>query len=150
MNTVKEAIYTKDLHILITPELDEFLESLNGGKGHHIRKMIVAYQGKFSKDLADIETRLAELEPEYLALKKRREEILQEKTRQEAENRSKDKRVDEAHKKLLELLKNHHNRMDLMPAKSFKLYSDFCEGDPSPETLKAWLEGEAKRQGIIK
>ena len=142
--------YTKDLHILLTPDEYDHVKELNGGIGHHIRRMIEAHRGKYNKDFADIEKRLAEIEPEYLALKKRREEILQEKAQQEVENRLKDKRVEEAHKKLLELLKNNENRMDLLAAKYFKLYSDYCGGDPSPDAMRTWLEEEAKRLGIIK
>lgn len=136
--------------MLITPDLDAFLEGLNGGKGHHIRKMIEAYQGKYSKDLSDIDKRLAELEPEYLALKKRKEEILKEQAVRESENRNKDKRVEEAHVKLLDLLAKSHNRLDKLPMSYFRVYSDFCGGDPSPETFKVWLEEEAKRKGLIK
>ena len=139
------------MHFLCSDEHHQFIQQeLNGGLGFHLRKMIDAYMGKYNKDFAEIEKRLAEIEPEYLSLKKRKEELLKEKAEREVEMRTNDRRVEEAHQKLLELLKNSHNRLDLMPANYFKVYSDFCGGNPSQEALKVWLETEARSKGIIK
>ena len=149
-DTAKVKKYSQHLHILLDMDEYEFVKDLNGGIGHHIRKMIDAHRGKYNKDFAEIEKRIAEIEPEYFALKKRRDEILKEKADQEAHNRSKDRQIEDAQKKLLEIFKGHHNRFDLMPSKSYKLYSDFCGGDPSPEAMRTWLENEARKLGLIK
>lgn len=135
--------YTKDLHVLIAPEEHEFVSKLNGGIGHHIRQMIRAHMGKYDADLAELETRFAEIEPEYLSLKKRIDEMKKEKKRLQDAQMAADQRVEEAHKKLVELFKSHHSQIELIPKNYFKVYADFC-GQPV-ETLMAWLEEEVKK-----
>jgi hypothetical protein len=143
--------FTKELHVLVTPDHYEALKGLNGESiAHHIRRSIDALMGNYNKDLSEMEKRLLEIEPEYLALKKGIEEILKKKAVREAESRVIDKRVEESHVKLIELLKTYHNQVDKIPMSYFKVYSDFCGGVKSPQAFKYWLEEEGKRLGLIK
>ncbi|MDD3813236.1 MAG: hypothetical protein PHZ02_01210 [Desulfocapsaceae bacterium] len=148
MNTVREARFTEEAHIKLDPDQREFLKNQPDGMSNIIRRMVNAYMNKYDKDLAEIEIRLVEIEPEYLALKKKKEELLKERAVREAENRAKDKRVEDAHIKLLELFKNNYNRLDKIPNSYYKVYSDIC--GVSIDELKSWLEEEVKKKGLIK
>lgn len=134
--------YDKHLHVLVTKGMHEFVKNdLNGGMGHHIRQMILAYMGNFDKDLADLKKRFATVEPEYLSLKKRIEESEAEKKRVEDEMRTKEKLIEAAHEKLLAELKQAHNRVEDVPRPIIKFWSDKC--GESVDDLKAWLKEQA-------
>ncbi len=138
--------FTRDLHALLTDEQYEFLTQLNGGIGHHVRQMIDASMGKYDKDLATLQTRLAAVEPEYFALKKRIEELKEAKKREEDEMMDKDRRVEDAHNKLLEMCKkSYHSRVDLVPKNYFKVYADMS--GETVAVLKDWLEKEIAKSG---
>lgn len=70
----KQPKFTKDLHILVTEEQYNFLKN-QGDMGRYVRRMIDSCMGKH--DLAKIEKRIAEIEPEYFLLKKRRDEMIE-------------------------------------------------------------------------
>ncbi len=135
--------YDKHLHVLVTKGMHDFVKNyLNGGMGHHIRQMILAYMGNFDKDLADLKKRFVVVEPEYLSLKKRIEELEVEKKRLEDERRIKEKLVEEAHQTLLAKLIDVHNRVEDVPRPVLKFWSDKC--GESVDTLKAWLKEQAQ------
>lgn len=139
----KLARFDTHLHILITKDMHEFVKNdLNGGIGHHIRNMIKAYMGHYDKEEAEVRKELAEIEPKYLSLKKRLAEIETEKKRIEDEERTKEKRIEEAHEKLLVALKERHNRFVDVPPSVFKFYSDRC--GLSVDELREWLKEQAK------
>lgn len=134
--------YTKHMHILVTETMHDFVKNdLNGGMGHHIRQMILAYMGNFDKDLADLKKRFAVVEPEYLSLKKRIEESEAEKKRVEDERRTKEKLIEDAHQTLLAELIRVHNRVEDVPRPALKFWSDKC--GESVDALKAWLKEQA-------
>lgn len=134
--------YDKHLHVLVTKGMHEFVKNdLNGGMGHHIRQMILAYMGNFDKDLADLKKRFAVVEPEYISLKKRIEESEAEKMRIEDEIRTKEKLIEDAHQKLLVELKQVHNRVEDVPRPIIKFWSDKC--GESVDDLKAYLKEQA-------
>ncbi|MDP3352351.1 MAG: hypothetical protein Q8S44_01245 [Flavobacteriaceae bacterium] len=136
----KERHFSADMHILVRPDQYEFVRSLNGGIGHHVRSFIDVQMGKHDKDLAEVNKQFAVIEPQYLALK-RMKEVLEEKKRQEmTATMEKEKSIEFAHMKLLESYKGHYKRIDLMPENVFKFYSDQC-GLPA-DTLKEWLRRE--------
>jgi len=122
--------------------LEHVKNDLNGGIGHHIRQMILASMRCFDKEEAELRKELALLEPRYLSIKKRLAEIEAEKKRLEDEKRAKEKRIEEAHEKLLLELKEQHNRVADIPASVFKFYSDRC--GLSVEQLREWLKEQAK------
>lgn len=137
--------YTKHMHILVTEAMHNFVKNdLNGGIGHHIRQMILAYMGNFDKDLAELKKRFAVVEPEYLSLKKRIEEAEAEKKRIEDEKAAKEKRIEDARAKLLVSLKERHYRVEDVPLSVLRFYSDQC--GLSVSDLKAWLAEEAKKK----
>lgn len=139
-----ELRYSVDLHILVSPDQKEHMAKRNLSMGRMVRQMIDADMGKFDHDLAKLEERLAVVEPEYNTLKKRIEEIRLEKKRVEEERMAMDKRVEDAHVKLLELAKSQRNRVDLISKKYIKIYADMC-GQTVDEML-AWLENEVKKK----
>ncbi len=132
--------YVADLHILLRPDQYDFVCSLNGVIAHHIRSFIDVQMGKHDKDLAEITQQLAVIEPQYLALKKRKEELEEKKRMEMSEAMEKQKNIDFAHMKLLENLKKNYNRIELIPGNIFKFYSDQC-GEPA-DKLKEWLTQE--------
>lgn len=142
----KEKRYSANLHILLRTDQYEFVSSLNGGIGHHVRSFIDVQMGKHDKDLADVNKQLAVIEPQYLALKKRKED-LEEKKRQDMQaTMQKEKSIEFAHMKVLEALKNSYNQMDLMSESIWKFYSEQC--GQSVDQLKAWAREEMLKKGI--
>lgn len=136
--------YTERVHILVTTEQKKHLEKVHKSQGFTLRQLIDAHMGKFDHDLAKLEERFSIVEPEYLALKKRIEEIRTEQKRLHDEKMAKDRLVEDAHAKLLGLAKTEHNRVDLISKKTFKFYADIC--GQTPEELQAWLENELKKK----
>jgi len=130
-------------------EIKKYLSNLMGGFAWHVRRATEVYVASMmgNQELLELREEVAAEEPKIYAKKKRIEEIEKIQKLQEDEKKSKNKRIDDAHSKLLEILKTNHNRIDLMQHRTYKLYSDFCGGDPSPEAMKTWLEEEVKRQG---
>ncbi len=134
--------YTKHMHILVTETMHDFVKNdLNGGMGHHIRQMILAYMGNFDKEEAEIKKELAVLEPKYLSLKKKLAEIETEKMRLDDERRTKEKLIEDAHQKLLAELIQAHNRVEDVSRPIIKFWSDKC--GESVDALKAWLKEQA-------
>lgn len=142
----KEIRYSADLHVLLRPDQYDFVRSLNGGIGYHVRSFIDVQMGKHDKDLAEVNKQLAVIEPQYLALKKMKED-LEEKKRQDMQaTMQKEKSIEFAHTKILEALKNSYNQMDLMSESIWKFYSDQC--GQSVDELKAWAREEMLKKGI--
>lgn len=141
----KEKHYNADLHVLLRPDQYEFVRSLNGGIGHHVRSFIDVQMGKHDKDLAEVNKQLSVIEPQYLALKKRKEELEEKKKLEMTAAMEKQKSIEIAHMKLLEVLKSNYNRIDLIPENIFRLYSDQC-GEPV-EQLKEFLRQEMANKG---
>ena len=130
------------MHILVTETMHDFVKNdLNGGMGHHIRQMILAYMGNFNKEEAQIRKELAVLEPKYLSLKKKLAEIETDKKRIEDERRTKEKLIEEAHQTLLAELIRVHNHVEDVPRPALKFWSDKC--GESVDTLRAWLKEQA-------
>lgn len=142
----KERIFKVNMHILVRPDQYDFVRSLNGGIGHHLRGFIDAQMGKHDKDLVEVNKQLAVIEPQYLALKKMKEELEEKKRMEMMATMEKEKSIEFAHMKLLESFKTNYTRIDLMPANVFKFYSDQC-GEPV-EKLKEWLMQEIANKGI--
>ena len=142
----KEKIYTADLHVLVRSDQYEFVRSLNGGLGHHVRSFIDVQMGKHDKDLVEVNKQLAVIEPQYLALKKRKEDLEEKKRMEMTATMEKEKSIEFAHMRLLEALKTNYNRIDYMPESVFKFYSDQC--GESVDQLKEWLKHEIANKGI--
>lgn len=136
--------YSERVHFLCTPEQKEHLKKIKKSQGLTLRTFIDAHMGKFDHDLVKLEERMAVLEPEYLAVKKRIEEIRLEKKRMEDEELAKDKQVEIAHEKLLGVAKSHRNRVDLVSRSTFKIYAEMC--GQTVEELQTWLEAEVKKK----
>ena len=142
----KEKKYKADLHILVTDDQYEFVKGLNGGMGFHVRSFIDAQKGKYDKDLEDIKKELDLIEPHYLALKKKKEELEEKKRLDMQVAMAKDKSIEFAHMKLLEALKNSYNQMDLMSGSIWKFYSEQC--GQTVDELKVWVREEMAKKGI--
>lgn len=141
----KEKHFSADMHILVRPDQYEFVRSLNGGIGHHVRSFIDVQMGKHDKDLVEVNQQLAVIEPQYLALKKRKEDLEEKKRLEMTATMEKERSIEFAHKKLLESYRTNYKRLDLMPETVFKFYSDQC-GEPA-EKLKEWLRQEIAKGG---
>lgn len=142
----KERHFSADMHILVRPDQYEFVRSLNGGIGHHVRSFIDVQMGKHDKDLVEVNKQLAVIEPQYLALKKRKEELEEKKRMEMTATMEKEKSIEFSHMKLLESFKTNYKRIDLMPENVFTFYSDQC-GVPA-DKLKEWLRQELANKGI--
>lgn len=142
----KEIRFSANLHVLLRADQYEFVRSLNGGLGHHVRSFIDVQMGKHDKDLAEVNKQLAVIEPQYLALKKMKED-LEEKKRQDMQaTMQKEKSIEFAHIKILEALKNSYNQMELMSGSVWKFYSEQC--GQTVDELKAWAREEMLKKGI--
>lgn len=142
----KERHFSADMHILLRQDQYEFVRSLNGGIGHHVRSFIDVQMGKHDKDLVEVNKQLAVIEPQYLALKKRKEDLEEKKRLEMTATMEREKSIEFAHMKLLESFKANYKRIDLMPDNVFRFYSDQC-GEPA-EKLKDWLRQEIANKGI--
>ena len=137
--------YTKHLHILVRTDQHDFVKNeLNGGIATHVRQMIDANMGLFDKELTVLEKEYAVVEPRYLFLKKRIGELKEEKKRQEDELITKEKRIEEAHEKLIEALRRALWQPERIQRATFKVYAEFT--GESVETLVAWVKEQAKRR----
>lgn len=140
----KEKRFKADLHVLLTLDQYEFVRSL-GDIGRNVRSFIDVQMGKHDKDLVEVNKQLAVIEPQYLALKKMKEELEEKKRLEMTAAMEKQKSVEYTHTKLLEILQQNYNRIDLIPENNFKFYSDRC-GEPAG-TLKEWLRQEMLKKG---
>ena len=141
----KESKYTKHLHILVRTDQHDFVKNeLNGGIATHVRQMIDADMGYFNKELSVLEKEYDVIEPRYVFLKKRIEQLKLEKKKQEDELITKEKRIQEAHEKLIEALKRALWQPDRIQRAAFKVYADFT--GESVDTLVAWVKEQAKRR----
>lgn len=142
----KERHFSADMHILVRPDQYEFVRSLNGGIAHHVRSFIDVQMGKHDKDLVEVNKQLAVIEPQYLALKKRKEDLEEKKRMEMTATMEREKSIDFAHMKLLESFRTNYKRIEMMPENVFKFYSD-QSGEPA-DKLKEWLRQEIANTGI--
>lgn len=113
----------------------------HGEMSRAIRNLLETAVAIGRDDLSKVQSRLAVVLPECLALQKREAELLAEKKRQENEISTKEKLVEEAHQKLLAELMQAHNRVEDVSRPIIKFWSDKC--GESVVTLKAWLKEQA-------
>ncbi len=138
--------YTKHLHLLVTEDQYDFVKSqLNGGIGHHVRGMIDAHRGTFDSELSELEKQLSEVEPLYISLKKRIENIKTDRKKQEEDRIALEKRVEDAKSRLLIALEDKNWHVERIQGQTLKIYSDWT-GIPASE-LREWLEEKAKTRG---
>lgn len=135
----------KRFHFHGNDELHDFFRGFPEGLSEKCCQVLGSYMQsrKGDPELTDLKKRFAAVEPEYLSLKKRIEELEVEKKRVEDERRTKEKLVEEAHQTLLAKLKDVHNRVEDVPRPIIKFWSDKC--GESVDTLKAWLKEQAKK-----
>lgn len=142
----KERRFTRRLEILLADNQYDHLATLNGGLGFHVRSMIDSHMGHYNKEEDELRKRMAVVEPEYFAIKKRLVELEEIKMQEKGDAALREKQVEEAHEGLLDALKNSHNRIEKVSESAYKIYSDHC-GIPVAE-LKAWLKAEAEKRSI--
>lgn len=143
--------YKELIQVRLTREQKEFVVAAWGSTNRissQIRKLIDHARANAGDELVKLETRLAVIAPEYTTLKLRIEELKAAERVEAAVKSDKESKVEQAHSKLMGAFKTNHNQIDLIPSSYFKLYSDFCDGSPSPEELKTWLEGEIRKKGL--
>lgn len=140
-----ESHFTKHLHVLIREDQYDFVKNeLNGGIGRHVRQMIDASMGYYDKELTVLEKEYAEVEPRYLFLRKRIEELKLEQKRMEDEQRAIEKRIEDAHTKLLAALKLNNWEPERIQKAAFKIYADYT--GLSVEELMDWVKEQVKRR----
>lgn len=137
-------LLTKRLHLLVSCEQYEFVKNeLNGGIGFHVRSMIDTYRKFFDKEITNLEKEFVEVENTYITMKKRLEELRLQKKIMDDEQKSRDKSVQTAKEKLLQVLRSHNNRVDRIPKNIYKIYSDMT--GLSVEDLQQWLMEESSK-----
>lgn len=137
--------YTRDVHITVTDDQYKFVaEELNGGMAHHIRNLIDAYRGYHNKELSVLEKAFPEVEANYFSMKKRIDEIKEEMKRQEDDQKTKEKRIEEAHEKLLDALKRALWAPERIQKATFKIYAEYT--GLSIQELMDWVNEQAKRR----
>lgn len=138
-------LLTKRLHLLVSNEQYEFVKNdLNGGIGFHVRSMIDTYKKFFDKEITNLEKEFVDVENKYITIKKRLEELRLQKKIIDDEQKARDKSVQTAKEKLLQVLRSHSNRVDKIPKNIFKIYSDMT--GLSVENLQQWLTEESNKQ----
>lgn len=142
----KEKRLTRRLEFLLSDNQYNHLSTLNGGLGFHIRSMIDSHMGHYNKEEDELRKRMAVVEPEYFAIKKRLVELDEIKMQEKEDAALREKQVEEAHEGLRDALKNNHYLIEKVPESAYKIYSDHC-GIPVAE-LKAWLKAEAVKRTI--
>lgn len=137
-------LLTKRLHLLVSCEQYEFVKNeLNGGIGFHVRSMIDTYRKFFDKEITNLEKEFVEVENTYITMKKRLEELRLQKKIMDDEQKSRDKSIQTAKEKLLQVLRSHNNRVDRIPKNIYKIYSDMT--GLSVEDLQQWLMEESSK-----
>lgn len=135
----------KRFHFHGNDELHDFFRGFPEGLSEKCRQVLGSYMQsrKGDPELTDLKKRFAAVEPEYLSLKKRIEELEAVKKRIEDERRTKEKLIEDAHEKLLAELIQAHNRVEDVSRPIIKFWSDKC--GESVDVLKAWLAEQAKK-----
>ena len=138
--------YTHDLHIRITEDQGKFITNdVKTDYSQYIRKLIDARKNTHNKDLAILEAEFAVVEPRYFTLLKQIEELKSESKRLAEEALTKEKRIEEAHEKLLEVLERYNWHPERIQRATYKIYADFT--GESIENLEAWVKEKAKTRG---
>ncbi|MBU0777998.1 hypothetical protein KKF82_07050, partial [Patescibacteria group bacterium] len=116
--------YVRDVHISVTDAQYKFVaEELNGGMSHHIRNLIDAYRGYYSKELGVLEKAFPEVEANYFSMKKRIEELKEEMKRRDDDLKTRERHIEDAHEKLLEALKRALWEPGRIQRATYKIYS---------------------------
>lgn len=137
--------YTRDVHISVTDDQYKFVaEELNGGMAHHIRNLIDAYRGYHNRELNELEKEFPEVEAKYLSMKKRIEELKEEMKRQEDDRKLRERSIEDAHKHLLEALKNALWDPKRIQRATYKIYADAT--GLSVQELMDWVNEQANRR----
>lgn len=137
--------YTRDVHISVTDDQYKFVaEELNGGMSHHIRNLIDAYRGHFSKELSVLEKAFPEIEANYISMKKRIDELKEEMKQQEDDQKTRERHIEDAHEKLLAALKRALWEPGRIQRATFKIYADAT--GLSVQELMDWVNEQAKRR----
>lgn len=137
--------YTRDMHISVTDDQYKFVaDELNGGMAYHIRKLIDAYRGYHNKELTELEKEFPEVEAKYFSMKKRIDELKEEAKRREDDKRSRERNIEDAHKRLLEALKDAFWNPERIQRATYKFYADVT--GLSIQELIDWVNEQAKRR----
>jgi len=137
--------YTRDVHITVTDDQYKFVaEELNGGMSHHIRNLIDAYRGYHNKELTELEKDFPEVEAKYFSMKKRIDELKEEMKRQEDDQKTRERHIENAHEKLLDALKRALWEPGRIQRATYKIYADAT--GLSVQELIDWVNEQAKRR----
>ena len=137
--------FTRDVHISVTDDQYKFVaEELNGGMAHHIRQLIDAYRGYHNKELTDLEKEFPAVESKYFSMKKRIDELKEEMKRQEDDKKIRERRIEEAHTKLLDALKRALWDPERIQRATYKIYADAT--GLGVQELIDWVKEQAKRR----
>jgi len=135
----REIRFSKRLQILVTDEQYDFIKNeLNGGIGFHLRDMIDTHQRFYNKEINNLEKEFNELELNYIAMKKRLDDLRTKQKILDDEQKAKENLIENAKMKLLTVYRRYHNRTDLIPIGIFKTYQEIT--GIKVEDLKVWLE----------
>lgn len=140
--------YTRDVHISLDDEQWKFVtDDLTGGMARQIRSLIDAYRGRHNGELTALEKEFPLVEAKYVSMKKRIEELKEEKKQVEIDQKTRDMRIKDAHEKLLDSLKRAYWKPEGIQKAAYKIYAEYT--GLSIKELMDWVQEQAKRRDEI-
>lgn len=127
-------------------DVKKFLAAMPGTLSENIRRATATLKATYegSVEILILEKEIPELKHTLYSKENKLREIKDAKARKEDELETKEKRIEEAHEKLLDALKRALWKPERIQRATFKIYADFT--GLSVQELIDWVNEQAKRR----